>query len=322
MNRYRIHPLWVHLPALAAFTAMLVYLIVSLPLPATTAVHFGPGGVPDRYGSPWQVFGIFIGLSLLFVGISGLLDELWARQEDRKRFNWLSLLDDLVVGGMSGFAIAYLNYLDNTGTAFTFPWTWFGTVTGITVVLAVLLEMVRPYRPWREPVQAPEDRGLREEIAGRIRRNAGFVYWDYQNPWYVSVVTTVLPLVMLGAAVITWMEMWWVAAIVAVVGLAMVIPYGGMRTLVTRESVIVRFGLLGIPVLRLDTADIATAEPHRFSPLRDFGGYGIRFNREMKAYYLSGTSGVKITLASGKKYLIGSDHAADLAAVVAGVAAA
>lgn len=65
--------------------------------------------------------------------------------------------------------------------------------------------------------------------------------------------------------------------------------------------------------------DIATVEVHEFSPLKDFGGYGIRFNREMKAYYLHGTRGVKITVNGGKKYLIGSDRPEQLSTVIRAV---
>ena len=75
-------------------------------------------------------------------------------------------------------------------------------------------------------------------------------------------------------------------------------------------------GLLGIRLLRMKTSDIASADLHNFSPLRDFGGYGIRFNKEMKAYFLNGERGVKITTRAGKKYLVGSDHPERLAAVI------
>jgi hypothetical protein len=65
--------------------------------------------------------------------------------------------------------------------------------------------------------------------------------------------------------------------------------------------------------------DIAAVEVHEFSPLKDFGGYGIRFNREMKAYYLRGTRDVKITVNGGKKYLIDSDRPEQLSTVIRSV---
>jgi len=69
-------------------------------------------------------------------------------------------------------------------------------------------------------------------------------------------------------------------------------------------------------VLKLKTADIASAEIMQFAPLGDFGGYGIRYNGKMTAYYLRGSRGVKITTQKGKKYLIGSDRPEHLLAVI------
>ena len=103
------------------------------------------------------------------------------------------------------------------------------------------------------------------------------------------------------------------------VAILLVIPYGGLRTLVTRHEITVRFGILGIRVLRLKMEDITVVEMHEFAPLKDFGGYGIRFNREMKAYYLRGNRGVKLTVTGGKKYLIGSDFPERLGTVIGAV---
>ena len=97
MTRRLIHPAWTHLPAIAAITIFIVYLIAALPLPAMVPLHFTFNGKPDSYGSPWSVFGLTIGLSVFFILLSAFLDELWARQEKAKTFNWLSLLDDIVV---------------------------------------------------------------------------------------------------------------------------------------------------------------------------------------------------------------------------------
>jgi hypothetical protein len=92
--------------------------------------------------------------------------------------------------------------------------------------------------------------------------------------------------------------------------------YGGFRTSVTPQEISVRFGLPGLKLLRLNTSEIAGIELTDFAPIGDFGGYGIRVNREMTAYYLRGNRGVKLTTLKGKKYLIGSDHPEELFAVI------
>ena len=310
------HPLWTHLPSAAAFIGLVVYAAVSSPLAGSVPVHFDFSGEPDSYGSPWLSLGLTIGLSLFFIVLSAFLDDLWAKQEKKKTFNWLSLLDDIVVGAMAGIDIGYLSYINEGAATFTFPWGTLLPVLGGAVVLAVVLELVRPYRPRpKEPVHAG-DRALQEQVAARLHASAPFLYWDYQNPAYMTVLTVGLPVILLVAAVFTWFSQPWAALILAVVGMALILPHGGQRTLVTRDEITIRWGLPGFRVLRLRTAEIASAEVHEFSPLKDFGGYGIRFNREMKAYYLRGTNGVKLTMNDGKKYLIGSDSASDLAAVI------
>src|SRR5512136_175901 len=99
-KRVLIHPLWTHLPAIAALLIMIGYLIFSSPLPAQAPVHFGFNGVADAYGSPWLFLGVTLGISLFFIGLSVFMDDLWARQEKKKSFNWFSLLDEIVVGWM------------------------------------------------------------------------------------------------------------------------------------------------------------------------------------------------------------------------------
>jgi hypothetical protein len=311
-----IHPLWVHIPALAALVALIVYTIISLPLPAEAPVHFGTGGLPDRYGSPWEALGISIGLSVFFLLLSAFMDELWARQENSRTFNWLSLLDEIVVGAMTGINIGYLAFLNSGGTRFEFPWQWFALVCGASVLAAVILETMRPFRLYPGQVPAGENTVLKAEVADRIKSNSVFIYWDSQNPFYVSLLSTVLPLGMIITAVLTWSSQLWVSVVILVVGLLLVIPYGGQRNIVTRDALVVRWGIFGIRVLKLETSEISEAEIHDFSPLKDFGGYGIRFNREMRAYYLRGSRGVKITAIDGKKYLIGSDQPENLLSVI------
>ncbi len=314
-----VHPLWTHLPSIVALIILVILVLTAGPLPAEAPVHFGFSGEPNRYGSPWEVFGITIGLSVIFILVSVLLDELWARQEKAKSFNWLSLMDDIFVPFMAGVSLGYLSFLKSGDDSFTFPWVYALPMVGGAVIIAVILDMLRPYRPYPAPSVTEESPDLKDEITKSLRDNASFVYWDYQNPFYVTLITVVLPLVMFLVAAITWFSQAWAGIVTLVVGIMLIIPYGGQRTLVTRSQVAIRWGILGIRVLRLKIADITGVEIHEFQPLKDFGGYGIRVNREMWAYYLRGNRGVKITRTQGKTVLIGSDHPEALLAVLQGI---
>ena len=97
MQTKLIHPLWSHIPALLALIILIMGIILSSPLPEEAPVQFTSGGMPGRSGSPWESLGITLGISVLFLGLAVVLDELWARQEKKKYFNWISLLDELII---------------------------------------------------------------------------------------------------------------------------------------------------------------------------------------------------------------------------------
>ena len=188
---------------------------------------------------------------------------------------------------------------------------------GSTVVLAVILDTIRPYHPYSTPLVARSSEPLTNEVTRRLKANSPFVYWDYQNPLYVSLLTIGLPIIMIIAGAISGFSQRWVSVLLVVIGILLIIPHGGQRTLSTPQEISVRWGIFGLRILRLKIPEIVEAAMHEFSPLKDFGGYGIRFNREMKAYYLRGTRGVKITMKNKKKYLIGSDYPEQIQAVLA-----
>jgi hypothetical protein len=157
---------------------------------------------------------------------------------------------------------------------------------------------------------------FRDEIDGLIKRGQPVAYGESQNPAYAGMLAIVLALVMFVSAYFVWPAIPWLAVLLGVIGVSFLLTYGGFRTVVTSDMISVKMGILGIPLLRLKTAEIVSLEVRTFSPLHDFGGYGVRFNAEMQAYYLKGDRGVKIGMAGGKKYLIGSDRPERLATVI------
>lgn len=53
-----------------------------------------------------------------------------------------------------------------------------------------------------------------------------------------------------------------------------------------------------------------------YRPIVEYGGWGIRFSWKGMAYNVSGNRGVQLKLTNGKRVLIGSQHADDLAAAI------
>lgn len=54
--------------------------------------------------------------------------------------------------------------------------------------------------------------------------------------------------------------------------------------------------------------DIKEAELITFSPVRDFGGYGIKYARGAKIYVAKGNKGLKITPLTGRQLIFSSDN--------------
>jgi hypothetical protein len=74
---------------------------------------------------------------------------------------------------------------------------------------------------------------------------------------------------------------------------------------VQRDTVEVRWWLLAKRVI--PRADISSAEAVTYNPMREFGGWGIRFGRNgSRAYSMSGNLGAELTLKNGKRVLLGS----------------
>jgi len=90
--------------------------------------------------------------------------------------------------------------------------------------------------------------------------------------------------------------------------------------LVTRvdgDGLHVRFRLLGAG-RRFGFDEIAGVESIRCRPLRDFGGWGVRWaGRRGRAYSVSGNRGVAVDLQDGGRWVIGSQRPDELAAAVA-----
>ncbi|MHB9037922.1 MAG: hypothetical protein ACYC64_14790 [Armatimonadota bacterium] len=157
---------------------------------------------------------------------------------------------------------------------------------------------------------------LEVRLNAAIEGGRQWVYRDLQNPAWMDWAMLATAATMVTGAVLTFSESPWVSLSLIIFAALSLLLLGGLRMIVTSERVEVRLGFTGMRVLTLNVDEIESVDIHQFSPLLDFGGYGIRFNLEMKAYYFRGNRGVKLTTTRGKQYLIGSDRPESLAAVI------
>ena len=319
MMRRLVHPWWIHVPAGLVLLAYTIHsLWVSGSWPSRVPLQVGLDGQPQTWGAPWIAFAVVVGLGLFFLGLSVVIDELWARQETGKHFNPLTLLDDVVIGLLvtiqGGLAFAPPG-IASTGL----PWGVTAAGSGIALVAASLLEVRRPIAERPETAVEPCPETFARLLAARLQRGERIVYWDVQNPVYMTGLSLGLPVLFWGVAGVSYRYEVAVSILLGVLGLLFIQFYGGQRTRVTNDTVTIRYGLAGLRVFRCETVLIRRVSIRSFSALREFGGYGIRWTRSTVGYFLGGSRGVGIEIEGRRSVLIGSNHPERLAETIRAV---
>lgn len=131
------------------------------------------------------------------------------------------------------------------------------------------------------------------------------VQWSYQNRLVLAVlVTSIIAVVMLFVAADGWTEAPWlagltVAVLVAPLFIPMVVEVGANG---------LRVALAGLTVRTIALEDVVQVERREYKPLREFGGWGLRWgitHRNARAYTTAGTSAVVVTLRDGSEIYVG-----------------
>ena len=319
------HPLWTHAPALALFLGAVAAFLGASPLAAHVPTRFGPGGVPVQWGNGWIVpVGVLLLGGVVGLLVGAALDEAWTRHEGRKRFNPLVVVDEIVLAGVLAIAVRHSQALSRTPPVLAPVPVWVWIAGGLAVLAAVAIEVVRqPGQRRPEPIPSAGNAGGEAELLERLRaaRAAGrsWLHWSVQRPRYVRLFPLfgggLIAHGILGDAPLP------LRVLVLVVGAGvLLLMSGGVRTAVTPERVVVRVGALGLPILRFRARDIADVAAYTFNPLTEFGGYGYRlgFGRSagIRAVNLEGGTGVLLTTAGGRRYLIGTDRPENVATAI------
>jgi hypothetical protein len=108
-------------------------------------------------------------------------------------------------------------------------------------------------------------------------------------------------------------------AIVAIFGVAFPVFFYLMKltTEVHSDGLYFRFFPLHRSFHRIPWEDIKEYGVRTYSALRDYGGWGIRYGREGKAYNVSGNAGVQLKLHNGDMIMIGSQRPEEMASAMA-----
>ncbi len=75
---------------------------------------------------------------------------------------------------------------------------------------------------------------------------------------------------------------------------------------VRHDGLYIRFFPFHASFFKISSGEVKNWQIRSYSALKEYGGYGIRFGADGKAYNVRGNQGVQIELKNGKKILIGS----------------
>jgi hypothetical protein len=87
-----------------------------------------------------------------------------------------------------------------------------------------------------------------------------------------------------------------------------------LETIIDEEGVAYRFKPFQRKPRLIKTADIVRFEVKKYSPLKDYGGWGIRYGspKNGRAYNVSGSQGVLFELKNGKRFLLGTQKPSEI----------
>jgi len=141
------------------------------------------------------------------------------------------------------------------------------------------------------------------------------------SPWIIGLalvlVCATIPFVLMAAPPDVAPEEQSVAVWSLTIPIGLVVALFLFFKLVTRvQPGRVEFGFpLGLR-RRIAADEIERAEVVQYRPLRDFGGWGLRFGREGMMYNARGNAAVRLRLKSGKVVFVGSGRAEELASAI------
>lgn len=107
-----------------------------------------------------------------------------------------------------------------------------------------------------------------------------------------------------------------IVAFMTLVFIMILLLFASMQTRVTRETLLVSFGLLPLIKFSYKIDEILDAHARSYQPVGEYGGWGIKGSKQNRALNMRGAEGVQLEMA-GKhgapwKLLVGSQKPQEL----------
>jgi hypothetical protein len=132
-----------------------------------------------------------------------------------------------------------------------------------------------------------------------------------------AVILIVVAVIVLASLLSSGASTLW-GAVIALGSLGLVaalILAASLETTVDRDVITVAFHFLW-PKRRIPISEVRKAEATKYSPLLDYGGYGVRLGFRGWAWSVSGDEGVLVETNDGSRLMIGSQRPKELEAAI------
>jgi len=102
-----------------------------------------------------------------------------------------------------------------------------------------------------------------------------------------------------------------------VFAVTLIMFFSKLETTITKDAITVRFFplLLNTKIYTWDSIDQAVVR--QYSPIGEYGGWGLRIGADGKAFNVSGDTGIQLVFKNGKKLLIGTNKGQEAANLLA-----
>lgn len=110
---------------------------------------------------------------------------------------------------------------------------------------------------------------------------------------------------------------WAVWVLWLLIGLALPFLFGRIRLVieVTNEQVSIRYWPFSRRAIAL--TDIQQVQARQYNAVKEYGGWGVKgWSKDKMAYNVSGDRGVELTLKDGRRIMLGSQRAEELAGAI------
>jgi hypothetical protein len=142
------------------------------------------------------------------------------------------------------------------------------------------------------------------------------------NQWWVWVLllvvflSTIIPVITLSSENGFDTSFSWalVFPILLTLGAIILLYYLRLETTIDAQGIHYKF--FPLPKKLIPWQEMEECYVRQYSPLREYGGWGIRFGFSGKAFNVKGNKGIQVKLKSGKKILFGTQNETEVKNVI------